>query len=137
MKGPVDLMKSEQTPLRIPVVFLVFLLILSFTPLLGAERKAVRGTTTREDFFIISSMDAKKAQLVLKHPTEVTELIRVTDKTVYLDEQGRAIDFKSLRAGDTVYVTSNPSPDGMRIATEIRRGPMTPEELHRRYVLFQ
>lgn len=115
----------------------MFLLILSFTPLLGAEQKAVRGTTAREDFFIISSMDAKKAQLVLKRPTEVTELIRVTDKTVYLDEQGKAIDFKSLRAGDTVYVTSSPGPDGMRFATEIRRGPMTLEELHRRYVLFQ
>jgi hypothetical protein len=137
MKGPFNPMKSEQTLLRIPMVFLVVLPILALTPLLGAEQKAQRGTTTRGEFFIISSMDAKKAQIVLKRPTEVTELIRVTDKTVYLDEQGKAIDFKSLRAGDTVYVTSSASPDGMPVATGIRRGPMTLEELHRRYVLFQ
>ena len=137
MKGPLNLMKSGQTLFRIPVVFLMFLPILSLMPLLRAEQMAQRGTTTREDFFIISSMDAKKRQIVLKRPTEVTELVRVTEKTVYLDEQGKAIDFKSLRAGDTVYITSSPSPDGVRIATEIRRGPMTREELHHRYVLFQ
>jgi hypothetical protein len=137
MKGGLSHMKSRYTPL--PIVLLVLMLVSApmLAPFLHAEGGTRRMATTGEDFFIISSVDARKRQIVLKRPTEVTELVQVSEKTIYLDEQGKAIDFKSLRAGDTVYVTSNPGPDGVRIASRIRRGPMTLEELHRRYVPFQ
>jgi uncharacterized protein DUF5666 len=95
------------------------------------------GSPAGEEFFLISSVDGKKHQIVLKRPTEVTELVRVTDSTVYRDEQGKPLDFKDLRAGDTVYVTLAMQPDGSRIATRIRKGIMTVEELHRRYLKFQ
>jgi hypothetical protein len=137
MKGRFSHMKSRYIPLRIVLLVVTLASAPMLAPFLQAEGGARRGATTVEDFFIISSVDARKRQIVLKRPTEVTELVQVSEKTVYLDEQGKAIDFKSLRAGDTVYVTSNPGPDGVRIASRIRRGPMTLQELHRRYVPFQ
>jgi hypothetical protein len=137
MKGPFNLMKSRQIPFGILLAALALVSVSTLTPLLRATERAQGEATSREDFFIISSVDAAKEQIVLKRPTEVTELIRVSEKTVYLDEQGKTIEFKSLRAGDTVYVSSSPGPDGKRIVNRIRRGPMTLEELHRRYVPFQ
>lgn len=137
MKGRFNLMKSRQIPFRILLAALALVSVSTLTPLLRAAERAQGEATSREDFFIISSVDAAKEQIVLKRPTEVTELIRVSEKTVYLDEQGKTIEFNSLRAGDTVYVSSSPGPDGKRIVNRIRRGPMTLEELHRRYVPFQ
>lgn len=87
-----------------------------------------------EQFFIISSVDQKKKELVLKLPTEVTQLMRVSDSTVYLGEDGKPIEFGSLRAGDTVYINSERGADGVLVARRIRKGPMTLEELHRRYL---
>ena len=90
-----------------------------------------------EEFFIISSVDAKNHQIVLKRPTEVTELVVVNEKTVYQDEDKEAIEFKDLRAGDTVWVSFAKSSERSRLVARIRKGPMTVEELHRRYVQFQ
>lgn len=112
---------------------LSFLLVL---PLLAANKEKPRANAG-EDFFIVSSVDTKKSQLVLKRPTEVTELVVVTEKTVYLDEQGKPLRLKDFRAGDTVYVTSSPGAEGTRGATRIRKAPMTFEELHRRYLEFK
>jgi hypothetical protein len=89
----------------------------------------------REDFFIVSSVDTAKNQFLLKHPTEVTELILVNDKTTYLDEQGKRLRFKDFRAGDTVYVISTrANAGGARLATRVRKASMTLEELRRRYL---
>ncbi len=101
-------------------------------PVLAGQRPQ-SPARANEEFFIVSSVDRKKGQIVLKHPTEVTELILVTEKTVYLDEEGKKIGFKDIRAGDTVWVTAGRNSEGARVATRIRRGPMTVEELHRRY----
>lgn len=90
-----------------------------------------------EDFFIISSVDVAKNQLVLKHPTEVTELMLVNDKTTCLNEMGKNFACKDLRAGDTVFITSSRSDRGARTAVRIRVGPMTIEEVHRKYVDFR
>ena len=54
--------------------------------------------------------------------------------TVWLDEQGKPLPFKELRAGDTVYVTCTRGRAGPPVATRIRRAPMTAGELHRRYL---
>ena len=65
---------------------------------------APRAASSDEQFFIISSVDLKKDQLVLKRPTEVTVLMDVNDKTVVLDEKGKPLHLKDLRAGDTVWI---------------------------------
>jgi len=86
-----------------------------------------------EEFFIISSVDLAKSQLLLKRPTEVTALMNTGPETKVLDEKGKAAKVSDLRAGDTVWVTSAASgPD--RIALRIRKGPMTPSDLRRLYL---
>ena len=104
--------------------------------LLRAEGQAAPAGKTAVEFFIISSVDVKQMQIVLKRPTEVTELIQTSDKTKYLNEEGKSIQFAELRAGDTVWVSFSGKADGGRIADVVRKGPMTTEELHRRYVKF-
>ena len=101
---------------------------------LRAKDRAPSRTPGADEFFIISSVDLKKHQLVLKHPTEVTELMQVTDSTVCLDDQEGRIPFGDLRAGDTVYVTHAARRDGPPVATRVRRAPMTVEQLQRRYL---
>jgi hypothetical protein len=90
--------------------------------------------TKNDEFYIISSVDLKKDQLVLKRPTEVTVLMDVNDKTVCQDEKGKAVHLKDLRAGDTVFVNSYQGKDGVRVATRIRKGYMTVQEVRSRYL---
>lgn len=101
---------------------------------LATAQKQRAGAPSTEEFFIISSVDLKKNQLVLKRPTEVTVLIGVTDKTVCVDEKGKAVHLKDLRAGDTVFVASRRKADGELEAGRIRMGYMTLKEVHRRYL---
>jgi hypothetical protein len=95
-----------------------------------------KSSTANEEFFIVSSVDAPKHQLVLKRPTEVTVLMHVDDKTVYLDESGKPLRVTDLRAGDTVYVNAAAGSDGELLAQRIRKGPMTVQELHKRYLNY-
>ena len=104
---------------------------------LPAQQRQKGTTPGGEEFFIISSVDVAKNQLVLKHPTEVTELMLVNDKTTCLNEMGKTFACKDLRAGDTVFITSSHSDRGARTAVRIRVGPMTIEEVHRKYVDFR
>lgn len=122
--------------LRTFVVFFIGFLTLSAAslPLASAAKGARRASA--EEFFIISSIDKEKKQLVLKRPTEVTELMRVSVQTEFVDEEGKSLHFNDLRAGDTVYVTSLSQSAGPPIATRIRRGIMTVEEIHRRYLPY-
>jgi 3-dehydroquinate synthase class II len=92
------------------------------------------GTTNgREEFFIVSSVDITKKQLLLKEPTEITQLIQVSDKTRYADRTGKPMQFGDLRAGDTIYIRSSTTSAG-RVAVSIRKGPMTLQELQRHYL---
>jgi hypothetical protein len=109
-------------------------LVLFASGRLRAKDRAQSRATGADEFFIISSVDLKKHQLVLKHPTEVTELMQVTDSTVCVDDQEGRIPFGDLRAGDTVYVTASARRDGPPVATRVRRAPMTVQELHHRYL---
>ena len=129
---------NEPRVLAILRVVLLALAALSFgasvAPLLAPQSgKAAGSTSGGEEFFIISSVDTAKKQLLLKEPTEITELLQVNDKTHYTDKSGRPIQFADLRAGDTVYIRSTPAAGG-KVAVTIRKGPMTVEELHRRYL---
>jgi hypothetical protein len=85
------------------------------------------------DFFIVSSVDLGKRQILLKRPTEVTELMRVDGETRYFDEHGKPIRLTDLRAGDTVYLMSKRSGE-QPIAVTISKGPMTPDVLLERYL---
>jgi hypothetical protein len=105
-------------------------------PLLAEGSQGALPDTSAGEFFIISSVDAKKHEIVLKKPTEVTELVRVADKTIYLNEEGKPISFQDLRAGDTVFVTVRSEREGLPVVVRIRKGPMTLEELHRRYLKY-
>lgn len=102
----------------------------------GPEQALPKGDKPSDEFFIISSVDLSKRLLVLKRPTEVTELMEVDAKTEIVNEAGKLVTLKNLRAGDTVFVVSRPAPDGERVATRIRQGSMTLEEVHRRYLAY-
>ena len=108
--------------------FVMFVLILatvvSLCPASGA------GEEPRDRFFIISSVDPAKRELLVKMPTEVTELMRVDGDTKYFDRRGKSIGLADFRAGDTVYIVT--SKDGT--VREIRKGPMTIQELRKRYL---
>jgi hypothetical protein len=110
-----------------------FLAVLAAAAAIGARSAA---PASSEEFFIVSSVDAGKSAMVLKRPTEVTLTMRVAEKTRCRDEQGKPIRFTDLRAGDTVFIASEPDSSGHPVASSVRRGPMTVEELHRRYLRF-
>jgi hypothetical protein len=100
-----------------------------------AAATAGKKTSAGEQFFIVASVDLQKSQLLLKHPTEVTLLAHVDDKTKYLDSAGKPIQLSSLRAGDTVWVTLSNSSSGAT-AVRVRKGEMTSAELHRYYLSY-
>jgi hypothetical protein len=110
-----------------------FFVVLAGAAAIGAGSAA---PSSSEEFFIVSSLDAGKSAMVLKRPTEVTLTMRVTEETRCRDEQGKPIRFTDLRAGDTVFIASERDSSGHSAASSIRRGPMTVEELHRRYLRF-
>ena len=125
-------MRTRMSPVTLSLVFAM----LAALPML-AEKSAKSEPSKAEEFFIISSADLAKNRLVLKHPTEVTELMLVNNKTSCFNDQGKSFACKNLRAGDTVFVISNRDTSGARTAVRIRVGPMTVEEVHRKYVTFQ
>jgi hypothetical protein len=91
---------------------------------------------SKGDFFIVSSIDLAKKQILLKRPTEVTELMRVDGETRYFEERGKPIRLTDLRAGDTVFITSRPT-SGQSVAITIHKGPMTLDVLRERYLKKQ
>jgi hypothetical protein len=130
-------MTANQSTLRISASIAAVLLGILFSSTSGAQERAAPPPRTGGEFFMVSSVDAKAKQIVLKRPTEVTELIRISEKTVFLDDEGKKIQFEALRAGDTVWVTFSGNAQGVRTAGEIREGPMTIGELRRRYLKFE
>jgi hypothetical protein len=92
---------------------------------------AVAQPAQASEFFIISSVDPVKEQLLVKRPTEVTQVMRVDAQTKYVDRDQKPIGLMDVHAGDTVYITSSAASG---VALEVRKGPMTVSELHRRYL---
>jgi hypothetical protein len=127
--------EAERKPTVLGRVAALLVLFAVCSPAAAWAQKGDRSAAaTSDQFFIIASVDARKQQLVLKRPTEVTELMQITDKTACVDEDGKPIHFADLRAGDTVFVTSARGAGGATVALRIRKGPMTVEELRRRYL---
>jgi hypothetical protein len=119
---------------RLRAVFFLLATLVSCGFLLAAQSGRAAGNTNGgEQFFIVSSVDITKRQLLLKEPTEITQLIQVNDKTRYTDRTGKAMQFGDLRAGDTIYIRSTATSEG-RVAASIRKGPMTLQELQRHYL---
>jgi hypothetical protein len=87
-----------------------------------------------DEFFVVSSIDAARGHIVLKRPTETAVTMLVNERTTYRGEQGKPLHLGDLRAGDTAYITSSRSPAGELTALVVRLGPMTVEELQRRYL---
>src|SRR5213596_953742 len=87
-----------------------------------------------EEFYIVSTVDLGKKQIVLKRPTEVTVLMQVTDKTAFTNLEGKRIQLKDLRAGDTVFARAVTDAQGKLVASSIRIGIMTQRELYNRYL---
>ncbi|MGH9403738.1 MAG: hypothetical protein ACRD2P_16750 [Terriglobia bacterium] len=113
--------------------FLLPVLLLAAAPLAAANGQEAGGAHAG-DFFIISSVNKKTHELFLKAPTEVTELMQVSGKTVFLDAQGKHISFNDLRAGSTVYVVANRNSGAEPIALRVEEGPMTTAILHQKYL---
>jgi hypothetical protein len=90
-------------------------------------------TAVGEEFFIVASIDLAKAQILLKHPTEVTSLLNINDKTKYTDQAGKTLQPSDLHTGDTVWVVYSGT-GASATASRIRKGPMTGAELHRLYL---
>jgi hypothetical protein len=99
----------------------------------SASAKVSVGHISGEQFYIISSVDPAKQEVLLKRPTEVTLLMKVSDSTQYLDDTGKALRLLDLRAGDTVWVAGSAGA-GEPMATRIRKGQMTVTDLHAHYL---
>jgi len=103
----------------------------------AAKAKALKVSDDRGEFFLISSINTTKHEIVLKRPTEVTLLVQVDDKTQFADEQGQILKLGDLRAGDTVYVTlKQQSGTTEPIVLRIHKSPMTVAELHKRFLHY-
>jgi hypothetical protein len=98
----------------------------------AAARAQDKKNSRGESFYIIGSVDRARSQILLKRPTEVTILIKVDDKTQFLDENGKPIKLADLQTGNTVWVAA--SGGDQPVASRIRKGPMTVEELHQLYL---
>jgi hypothetical protein len=90
-------------------------------------------TPAGEQFFIVASVDLQKSQLLLKYPTEVTQLVKVDGSTKFVDESGLPLKLLDFRAGDTVWVTSRTA-GGEVTAVHVRKGWMDIADLHRYYL---
>ncbi len=112
----------------------VSLIVMTATTLALPAQTANDPNASAGDFFIISSVDLSKRQILLKLPTEVTELMRVDGDTRFYDEGGKPMRLAGLRAGDTVYITSKPNSLPIS-AVIVRKGPMTLEVLRQRYLV--
>jgi phosphohistidine swiveling domain-containing protein len=104
--------------------------------LIAAQVTPARGSAQGE-FFIVSSVNLQKQDLFVKAPTEVTEEMTVTPRTVILSEQGKHIPLSQVRAGDTVYVVSRRNSQGFPEVVRLQQGPMTVGILHARYLNYK
>jgi hypothetical protein len=104
------------------------------TPVFAQSGRGLAGSDFgKGDFFIVSSIDLAKNQILLKPPTEVTELMRVEGETRYFEESGKQMRLADLRAGDMVFIMSKPA-GGQPVAVTIHKGLMTLDLLRERYL---
>jgi len=110
------------------------ILLLAALCMVSSTVRSTQAAPAADEFFIVSSIDAAHSRLILKRPTDVTVTVRVTAGTQIRDEHGQAKKLADLRAGDTAWITATRDPSGELTAVLVRLGPMTVEELQRRYL---
>jgi hypothetical protein len=90
-------------------------------------------TAAGEQFFIIGSVDQAQQQVLLKWPTEVTLLLKISPSTTFVSEGGKPLKLSDFRAGDTVWVVySGEGADAA--ALRVRAGIMNVQDLHKYYL---
>jgi hypothetical protein len=89
-----------------------------------------------EEFFMISSVDQQKHQVVLMRPTQLTVAADFGPQTVCVGDKGQKMTPKDLRAGDTVWAIIKPAKSGAVNAVRIREGAMTQAELRDLYLHY-
>jgi hypothetical protein len=99
----------------------------------NGTREVGKKTADGEHFFIIGSVDQAQQQLLLKWPTEVTLLLKVTPNTKFVSEAGKPLHFSDFRAGDTVWVNYSGTGDDAS-AVSVRAGIMDVASLHKYYL---
>lgn len=99
-----------------------------------AQMRKASADLRGEQFYVISSVDMQKHQVVFMRPTQLTVVATTNDQTVYLGEQGQKLSLKDLRAGQTVWATLRKDKSGAESVVKIREGAMTVAELHRLYL---
>lgn len=87
-----------------------------------------------EEFFIVSSVDLQKHQVVLMRPTQLTVVATIGPQTSYIGEKGQKLDVKTMKAGDTVWAITKTERDGTVTAVRLRQGAMTAADLHKLYL---
>ncbi|HEY6465946.1 MAG TPA: hypothetical protein VIY69_08140 [Candidatus Acidoferrales bacterium] len=90
-------------------------------------------TSAGEYFFIIGSVDQAQQQILLKWPTEVTLLLKVTPNTKFVNEAGKQLKLADFRAGDTVWVKYQGSGENAT-AVNVRAGVMSVADLHKYFL---
>ena len=114
-------------------IFAAFLAAALPSAALAQARRAssdIRG----EQFYVISSVDMQKHQIVLMHPTQLTVVATVNDQTAYLGEKGEKVGLKDLHAGQTVWAILRKDNGSQISAIRIREGAMTVAQLHKLYL---
>ena len=99
-----------------------------------AQSPMTPADTRSEQFYMISSVDMQKHQIVLMRPTQLTVVATTNDQTAYLGEQGQKVALKDLRAGQTVWATTRKDKTGQVVAIRVRAGAMTVAELHKLFL---
>ncbi len=99
-----------------------------------AQSRGSAADTRSEQFYIISSVDMQKHQVVFMRPTQLTVVATTTDQTAYVGEQNQKLALKDLRAGQTVWATLRKDKSGAVAVLKIREGAMSVAQLHRLYL---
>jgi hypothetical protein len=92
-----------------------------------------KATSAGEYFFIIGSVDQSQQQILLKWPTEVTLLLKITPDTKFFNESGKPLKLGDFRAGDTVWVAYKGAGSNAS-AVRVRAGVMSVQDLHKYYL---
>lgn len=98
--------------------------------------RAAAAVSRSDEFFVISSIDRSKNNLVLLQATEISEIMSIDPKTQFFDESGKPLKLTDLRSGDTVYIASHRNSDGGVVADKVSKGTMTVADLRQRYVPY-
>lgn len=99
----------------------------------SSPSKEIVKNLSGEQFFIIASIDRQNSQVLLKRPTEVTVLAKLSPNTKYLNDSGKPSTLANFRAGDTVWARLSGNEPEPTVA-QMRAGEMTVADLHRYYL---